>query len=411
MKRTITHHRRTRRAAVIPLVAICMLMLLGFVALAVDLGYVYVSRAEMQKAADASALAGASALLEGEYAAIDRAIECVELNAVARAAVTSDEADVTVGNWEWGTHEFYPASWEDPVTPNAVRVVGSRLGMPLFFGPAVGESTTDVVRGATALVGSGKCAGVWGLEDINVHGNVYTDSYNSTEGMYGEGEIYPNGDLCSCKDLTLRGGVDIHGDAMYGEGYEYTASSSSHEVWGVVAEHQCGPYVPDFDMEAAAIGNDNALIGLTDAGRDPFPHRLGQLVLIEDDNLMLSPGNYYFESVRMTGQATLTITGPTKLYVSGPAKFTGGGLVNVTQDPADLIIYSTGRDMDLTGGPEMYASIIAPETDIRTIGTVDFYGTMLGRTLEMGGTFDLHVDEEVVFELFGIDSRAPVLVE
>lgn len=411
MRRNIRNCRSMRRAVILPLVAISLILLLGFVAFAVDLGYVYVSRAEMQRTADAAALAGASALTQGEDLAIDRAYAAAGLNAVACSPVVNDEVDVELGSWEWETHKFYPASWEHPVSPNAVRVAGSRLGMPLFFGPVLGSPTTDVVKDATALVGSGACAGVWGLEGITVHGDVYTDSYNSTEGHYGEGPIYPNGDLCSCQDLALQGGVDIHGDAMYGGGYNYTAPSSSHQVWGVVDTQECGSPAPGFDMEDAARDNDNGLIEKTDAGRDPFPHRPGELILIEDDNLTLTPGQYYFEAVKMTGQATLTITGPTTIYVSGSAKFTGGGLVNVTENPANLTVYSTGRDMDLAGGPEIYVTVIAPETDIKLTGTVDYYGAMLGKTVDMGGTFTIHVDEQVVQELFGIDATAPVLVE
>ena len=51
-----------RKGAVIVMVAVLMVVLLGCVALAVDIGYLYVARAELQRAADAAALAGAQAL-------------------------------------------------------------------------------------------------------------------------------------------------------------------------------------------------------------------------------------------------------------------------------------------------------------------------------------------------------------
>ena len=44
-------------------VALSMLVLLGFVALAVDVGYLYAERRHMQNAADAGALEAARALL------------------------------------------------------------------------------------------------------------------------------------------------------------------------------------------------------------------------------------------------------------------------------------------------------------------------------------------------------------
>lgn len=402
---------RQRRGIALPWIAISLVMLLSFVALAVDGGYIYVSRAQMQRAADASALAGASALLQGDDAATGRAIECAGLNAVASSPVIPQEVAVTIGNWEWYARQFYPTTGEETVSPNAVHVNGTRTGMRLFFAPVMGIDTTDVIKSATALVGSGKCAGVWGLEGITVRGDVITDSYHSDEGGYGDGEIYANGDLCSCRDLDLMGGVSIRGDAMYGEGYTYTAHGGSHEVWGVVDDFPCGMPTFDFDMEDATLNNDNDTIGLTDYGRSPFPRRPWDLILIEDDNVTLTGGTYFFTSVRLRGQSTITVTGPTIIYVSGGASFTGGGVLNVTEDPANLTIYGTGRTMVFSGTSVQYASVIAPQTDIVMHGTVDYYGTMLGKSLEITGTFNLHVDEKVVLDLFGIEMTAPVLVE
>ena len=51
-----------RRGAVIVLTVASLIGLLGFVALTVDVGYIYDINAEMQDLADAAALAGASAL-------------------------------------------------------------------------------------------------------------------------------------------------------------------------------------------------------------------------------------------------------------------------------------------------------------------------------------------------------------
>lgn len=399
-----------RRAMVVPLVAVCLLLLVGFIVLAVDAGYIYVSRTEMQRAADAGALAGASALPEGEEAVTERALECTGWNAVARSSVSVDEADVILGSWEWNARTFYPQTGDESVFPNAVRVVGSRTDMPLFFARAIGVSGTDVIKRATSLGGGGVCAGVWGLEGVRVTGDASTDSYSSEEGGYGDGPIYSNGDLCSCEDIDLAGGVEIHGDAMYGEGYEFDTAGSSYEVWGIVGEHRCGPYVPDFDMEEAAAINDNGTIGLTDAGRDPFQHPW-DLRLIEDDNVTLTGGSYYFTSVTMVGQATLTVSGPTTIYVSDTAKFTGGGITNVTEDPANLTIYATGRNVTFSGTSALYASVIAPDSDITMLGTVDYYGTILAETLTVHGTFNMHVDEAVVFDLFDIEPTVPVLVE
>ncbi|UNY41880.1 hypothetical protein CPT_Momento_050 [Burkholderia phage Momento] len=51
--------RRNQRGAVAITVALLMSILLGFAALAIDVGYLFVVRNELQNAADAAALAGA----------------------------------------------------------------------------------------------------------------------------------------------------------------------------------------------------------------------------------------------------------------------------------------------------------------------------------------------------------------
>jgi len=69
MTRTVRNacsKRPFKRGAVIVWTAVSITTLLGFAALAVDLGYVTVVHTQLQTAADASAMAGASALASSE---------------------------------------------------------------------------------------------------------------------------------------------------------------------------------------------------------------------------------------------------------------------------------------------------------------------------------------------------------
>jgi Flp pilus assembly protein TadG len=402
---------RRRLGGVAPLVAISLVMLLSFVALAVDAGYIYVSRAQMQRAVDASALAGASALPDGEGPAVARAVDAAGRNAVGGTPVSEQEATVIIGRWEGTAREFYPASEGDEVTPNAVRVIGARPDVPLFLARVMGNSTTDVVKDAIALSHGAKCIGVWGLQGVTGDGNVFTDSYDPDRGPYGPGNINAYGDLCSCQNVDLRGDVDINGNVMWGEGYSLLTSGSSYYIAGSRGEQRCQEFVPDIDMEEAAFNNDNATIGQTDLGRDPFGGSQWDLVVTGQDNLTLTGGTYYFTSALIDGQATLTITGPTTIYVAGSSFFTGGGVANVTEDPANLLIYSTGPTVNLSGNAGFYGAVIAPAADLVLEGTGDYYGTILGRTLDMDGTAFIHVDERLAISLFDLETSAPVLVE
>src|SRR5208283_5113243 len=57
-----------RRGMILPYVAISMVALLGFIALAIDLGMVMVAKTQTQNAADAAAFAGARTLTGGTNA-------------------------------------------------------------------------------------------------------------------------------------------------------------------------------------------------------------------------------------------------------------------------------------------------------------------------------------------------------
>jgi hypothetical protein len=95
---------QNRQGATLPIVAVCMVMLLGCAAFAIDVGMLLDSRAEAQRAADAAALAGASALLDGhirelsaaaqQAAATARAVEYAGLNTVRNTNVIPAEVGV-----------------------------------------------------------------------------------------------------------------------------------------------------------------------------------------------------------------------------------------------------------------------------------------------------------------------------
>jgi hypothetical protein len=400
-----------RRATVAPLVAVMLVVLLGFASLAVDVGYIYGARGEMQRTADASALAGASALLLDSASVHDRAIGTAVQNSIYQDSMTPDELNVLIGHWGSHSQVFTESSVDDPVTPNAVHVTGTRQNMPLFFASLFGFNETDIQKEAIALLGSGRCAGVWGLEGITADGSIVTDSYDSSEGSYGSGSIHPNGDICSCQDIDVFGGIEIHGDAMYGDGFGFYPSGSSYEVWGVVDDHRCGVPSFDADYDGAAVDNDNATIGLTENGRDPFLGSPWDLYIEGNDSLTLAGGTYYFTSAMLAGQAFVNITGPTTIFVTGPADFGGGGLFNASQEPSDLVIYCSGPTVRLRGGSGFYGALVAPDSDVHLEGTGDYYGTLLARTLDMDGDAVIHVDETLVSYLFGIDPEAPVLVK
>jgi len=160
--------RRSRRGNVIVLSAVLMVAMMAMIAFAVDLGYLYNARTEMQRAADASAIAACwelidedavtgvsnSAVISDEARA--RARQFVALNKITQASAELSNDDITVG------YIAEPGNPSSPFissgysgAPNAVKLRIRRSSqqngaVPLFFGPVLGVSFATMESEATA---------------------------------------------------------------------------------------------------------------------------------------------------------------------------------------------------------------------------------------------------------------------
>ena len=157
------------------IVAICLTMLIGFTALAVDVGYMYVTKNELQNVADASALAGAGYLgsiyetlsydeqQTHEFSRSDIvgvAQQVALKNQAARTNILINDADVTIGTWndvdEDGIYKL--DSIAAPIVgPDAVEVIARRDGsangpITTFFAKIFGIDAVDVSADATAAL-------------------------------------------------------------------------------------------------------------------------------------------------------------------------------------------------------------------------------------------------------------------
>ena len=163
----VGRHRvqRGHRGAVAVQAVICMVTLMGFMALTVDVGHMYGVRAELQRTADAAALAAAAAL--GEWGTADpkqaagtAAQAFANANTVMGEGVTLDSSDLEFGSAyiddETGKYVFTPDPGE--LYPNAVRVrvrrtEGSPSGpVSLYFANVFGVSSANLSAQATAVL-------------------------------------------------------------------------------------------------------------------------------------------------------------------------------------------------------------------------------------------------------------------
>jgi Flp pilus assembly protein TadG len=146
-----------------------LLAFIGFLALGIDLGQLYVVRNELQNVADGAALAAAKALVQDKNndgntevycdEAIAAAIACAGKNSSlgAEAPIRISAGDVTIGKWNVTTRRFDSTGCSANV--DAVQVTVNRTGgdnpkVATFLGGAIGAgSQQDSMASAVALLG------------------------------------------------------------------------------------------------------------------------------------------------------------------------------------------------------------------------------------------------------------------
>jgi hypothetical protein len=152
-----------------------MIVMVAFVALSIDIGYLSMARTELQRTADSAAMASAWELLSEdhlrgpEYANLVRgrarvtAADFAQLNRVCGVAPTVDQndgnsqsGDVLIGRYENG--EMHTDS--DPSTHNAVRVrvlrsLARNGEVPFFFARAFGINSAAASAEAVAMFRDG----------------------------------------------------------------------------------------------------------------------------------------------------------------------------------------------------------------------------------------------------------------
>ena len=140
-----------------PVLAACLAVGLGFLALSVDLGQLFVARNELQNIADAAALAGAKKLIQAKDPANPdlAAVYCSEAISTAQAVaadnrslgtvMTVSDADVTLGQWNLATGSFNQTGCStNPMDVTAIQVTVTRDGtenpsIASFFGGILGS--------------------------------------------------------------------------------------------------------------------------------------------------------------------------------------------------------------------------------------------------------------------------------
>jgi Flp pilus assembly protein TadG len=185
------------RGAVAVTVAIMVLVLLSFGALALDISNAMIARNELQNVADASALAGArqlgviyaalpqgtpytTYLLSNPSAVVNAATGVALANQARQVAISLNAADIVIGVWNSGPRTLTPGN----VGATGVRVTARRDGgangpVATWLAGIMGINSMNVVATATAAVTGtgillpGEGSAPFGLDELIFNNPAY----------------------------------------------------------------------------------------------------------------------------------------------------------------------------------------------------------------------------------------------
>ena len=429
-------HNKSRAGAIVPFVAILLPIFIALIAFAVDYGVIVVARHELQNAADAASIAAIETLFQSPESADLAAFETLTANQLHGRPVEFDmRQDVQYGVWDSTARTFTEIPRNGNVAPrgdvsgatipsgaNAVRVQLTRSrerenGIRLFFGTILGTSFADITVQSISSASAG-CNGFVGIESATIINNTSTDSYNSDDGNYGPGNINDNGDVCSDGRVLVSSGASIHGNAA---GSLVTIQPGSGATVSGTRSASSGQrsFDPVDFTKGSVNDNDSIPLPIPAFATQPFLTSNNDFQGYSGLDMTLNSGEYHFRdliasngsdltingdvtiyverNMRVGGGSQLTINGEVEIFIEGEMRFDNGTVVNPSQLPRNLKLNVGQGPVNLQGGNGLHASIYAPEADVVVQNGSNFFGAIIGRTLETGGT-NLHLDESLLPE-------------
>ncbi|KUO48769.1 MAG: hypothetical protein APF76_17950 [Desulfitibacter sp. BRH_c19] len=158
---------KSERGAVILLTALAMVVLCGLVGLAVDGGSLYITKAKLQNAVDAAALAGSQALYENAGLAKNIAEEYIEKNGFSKDSLTIDISEMA---------KSIRVEGEVDITYTFMKILGFTQGVVKASATAISGPLTSIDNGLRPLA----------IYDENLeYGKHYILKYGADDGETG----------------------------------------------------------------------------------------------------------------------------------------------------------------------------------------------------------------------------------
>ncbi len=328
---------KDQRGQILVLVVLCMTVLLGFMALAIDVGLLFRARRNVQIAADAAAVAGG---LDYKYNTSKTSAQTAGKAASSANGVTDGTGGAAV------TINVPPVNGPYAGTAGFVEAIVTQPN-PTFFMALFHISSVSVA--ARAVVGSGSSGGcIWTLarsgDDVSLTGSGALTASNC--------DIYDDSSASNALTLTGSGSISAKAIGIVG-GYNKTGSGTitpNPPTTGI------SPAADPLTLSPPTIPTGSCSASCTQSNSG-------------SGNLTVPPGNY--TSISNTGSGTVTLqpgnyiingnlsnTGSGNL-VLGAGNYTIGGNFTTTGSGALTLgsgLYTIGGNLSLTGSGTLTGS-------------------------------------------------------
>jgi hypothetical protein len=269
-------------------------------------------------------------------------------------------------------------------------------------------SVTVPACGITDAYGFFAYGGTCASPGLIIGGNASVDGYNSSLGTYAATH------LASLGDVGTNGGAVEEGTSTSVGGNVYVPnvgaatppgpgscpgddfSISGHPVYGALVKSSVVP-IPTVNIPANSSTTDVS-------SGSPVPGFYRNLTLGAHGSITLTaPGTYNFDCISVGSFGTISTspaTGKITINVSGtgcasaPISFSSHAVINNTSQVSSniQINYPGNGAVSMTGGPQMFCVVNAPNAAVSIGGCADFYGTIMAYTIDDHGGTNLHFD-------------------
>ena len=314
---------------VLVMTALSMTVLVGFMALAIDVGMLFRAKRNMQIAADAAAIAGA---LDYKYnGSITSAQAAAEAAATANGVTSTGTCPISDPTKTYVCINIPPVYGPNAGTSGFVEALISQPNQTIFM-PMV-SNTSIMSVGARAVAGSGvSSACIWTLaksgKDISLSGSGSITAKKCA--------IYDDSNASDALTLTGSGSVSAKAIGIVGS---YTDTGS-----GTISPNPPTTGIAPAADPLASLPAPTVTSGTctgTSAACNPSNSTSG--------NLVVPPGNY--TSISNTGSGTVTLSGG-NYVISG----------NLTTQEAGAWFLAPGiiRSAETSPAPRAHRSLLAP---------------------------------------------------